>query len=119
MPLVFSFAGPGHPGFQCALQCQQCSAATAAGAQCRKRACVGVPECWVHLLRDHSLRVKASTIPGAGLGLFAVKRGAAADAILFRPGDKITDYAGEIVGQQTLDARYGDHVTHGTRRRRL
>lgn len=111
MPLVFSFAGPERPPFECELQCQRCAALTAGGAQCRNRACIGVPKCWVHLLRDDALRIKTSSLPGAGRGLFAVKRNAPADAVLFRAGDKVADYGGEAVDRATLDARYGQRAT--------
>lgn len=110
MPLVFSFRSPNRPLFECAVECQQCTAVSASGAQCKKRACIGVPKCWMHLLRDHSLRIKPSTIPGAGKGLFAMKRGAAANAVVFKKDAKIIDYYGDLVNRQTLDARYGDHT---------
>lgn len=109
MPLVFSFKSPNH-AFECALQCQQCTAVAANGAQCQKRACIGVPKCWIHLLRDHSLRLKPSTIQGAGKGLFAMKRGAGPNAVVFKKDAKIIDYYGDLVNQQTLTERYGEHT---------
>jgi hypothetical protein len=110
MPLVFSFKSPNRPPFECAVQCQQCTGVSANGAQCKKRACIGLPKCWMHLLRDHSLRVKPSNINGAGMGLFAMKRGAAANAVVFKKDDKIIDYYGDLVDRQTLDDRYGTHT---------
>ena len=49
---------------------QRCAADTAAGDQCKQRTAVG-HLCWNHLQRDFGLRVKKSTVPGAGRGLFA------------------------------------------------
>ena len=49
---------------------QRCTADTAKGKQCGQRTAVG-HLCWNHLQRDKGLRVKMSTIKGAGRGLFA------------------------------------------------
>ncbi len=115
MPLVFSFKSPDHPTFECAVQCQQCTGVSANGAQCKKRACIGVPKCWMHLLKDHSLRVKPSTIAGAGKGLFAMKRGAPPNAVVFKKDAKIIDYYGDVIDQETLVNRYGDYTApYGT-----
>jgi len=42
----------------------------------------------MHLSRDEGLRIKKSTIPGAGLGLFAAKN--------FAANKKIVDYNGDL-----------------------
>ena len=111
MPLVFSFRSPNRPAFECAIQCGQCTGTAANGARCKKRACIGVPKCWMHLLKDHSLRIKPSTVAGAGKGLFAMKRDAAANAVVFKKDQKIIDYHGEPpINQQTLTTRYGDYT---------
>jgi SET domain-containing protein len=62
----------------------------------------------MHLLRERKLRIKESTIPGVGKGLFALDKRAAGNAILFRRGDKIIMYDGEVVTQAQLQRRYGD-----------
>lgn len=51
---------------------QRCTATTrkGQGRQCRQLTRVGCL-CWNHLARDVGLRVKRSTVPGAGRGLFA------------------------------------------------
>ena len=51
---------------------QRCTADTTKGKQCGQRTAVG-HLCWNHLQRDHGLRVKPSSINGAGRGLFASK----------------------------------------------
>ncbi len=48
---------------------QRCTADTTAGRQCGQRTACG-HLCWNHLHRDHGLRVKVSSIDGAGRGLF-------------------------------------------------
>lgn len=52
---------------------QRCSADTKSGAQCAQRTAVA-HLCWNHLLRDMGVRVKASSVPGAGRGLFVERR---------------------------------------------
>lgn len=57
---------------------QRCIATNNDGGRC-KRVTLRSNKCWSHLLRDEHLRIKPSTIPGAGLGLFEeapVKKGA-------------------------------------------
>ena len=51
---------------------QRCAAMTrkGQGRQCRQLTRIGCL-CWNHLARDAGLRVKRSTVPGAGRGLFA------------------------------------------------
>ena len=51
---------------------QRCSANTNAGAQCAQRTAVA-HLCWNHLQRDMGVRVKPSSVPGAGRGLFAAR----------------------------------------------
>ena len=51
---------------------QRCTAKTKKGAPCGQRTAKG-QFCWCHLTSERGLRIKASTIPGAGLGLFAAK----------------------------------------------
>ena len=51
---------------------QRCSANNNAGGQCGQRTAVA-HLCWNHLQRDLGLRVRRSTVPGAGRGLFAAR----------------------------------------------
>lgn len=108
MPLRFSFKAPGT-SFACDVQCQRCTARTATGARCTNRTCIGVPKCWQHLLRDSNLRIKKSTIRGAGSGLFAMKRRAPGE-VLFRAGEVIAPYGGERMRKVTVDRRYGEYT---------
>jgi len=79
--------------------CSQCTATTAKGTRCRKRTCrSGL--CWLHLKRDEGLRIKPSSVPGAGLGLFATED--------FRHTDKIAPYTGEQLTRAAIEERYGD-----------
>lgn len=69
---------------------------------------MGVPRCWMHLLGESNLRIKQSAIPGANKGVFALKRGAGPNEVIFRRGDRITPYGGERVTMGMLDDRYRD-----------
>ena len=65
----------------------QCSAQTKAGRQCRKRT-LRSGLCQIHLNRDHNLRIKQSTIPGAKLGLFSGDK-------LTKRNEIVTPYTGQ------------------------
>jgi len=67
---------------------QRCTADKKSGGQCCLRTKKG-QYCWNHTRTIEGLRIKASTVPGAGLGLFATKQ--------FRSGDAITPYSGDII----------------------
>ena len=97
--------------FRCQLACVQCTATKVDGGNCTRKSCIGIPLCYMHLLREKKLRIKQSTIPGAGKGLFAMDKHAGANEIIFRIGDKIVVYNGEVVTHAELNRRYGDRFT--------
>lgn len=112
MPLVYTFKGPDIQ-YSCTVACQQCSATAAGGQRCRNRACIGGPQCWLHLLRDSKLRMLKSTVAGAGTGLFAMDRKARPGqpaVVVFKKGDVVTPYGGEIVSRAVLNSRYGQYT---------
>lgn len=51
-----------------------------------------------------ALEIKPSTIPGAGLGLFAIKR--------YEPAEDIVEYTGEIIGPAEVLTRYALGTRH-------
>src|SRR4051794_17971590 len=63
----------------------RCKALTANGARCRRKTTKG-DMCTQHLGLREGLRIKPSTLPGAGMGLFATKP--------IPKGKKIVEYAG-------------------------
>ena len=89
-------------GLQCwtlAMSVQECSRCTAHkpdGSRCRINTCKVGPMCWIHTKSKKHLQVKRSTT-GHGLGLFAVKASKSDPDTIFKKGDKISDYSGEIV----------------------
>ena len=66
---------------------QRCTAKTKRGDACRQRTAKG-QFCWCHLSSERGLRIKLSTVPGAGLGLFASKQ---------LPAHTTIDYTGDRV----------------------
>jgi len=110
MPYKFKFLINNILHFSCNLQCVRCTAQTTNGRRCKLTTCIGTPYCWNHLLSLKKLRVKPSTNPRAGRGLFAQSRHLGEDDIVFRNGDVIIEYDGEIVNDNTLDDRYGDYT---------
>ena len=66
----------------------RCNAINKNGTRCRRHTKRG-DKCWNHLVKDEGLRIKKSTIPGVGLGLFAAKD--------FKKDTKVVDYKGEVM----------------------
>jgi hypothetical protein len=62
------------------LDCKQCIFIKGNGQRCKRRTCVRKDYCWQHLRSQKGVDVRPSTLPGAGLGLFAYKT--------FRPKEK-------------------------------
>ena len=84
----------------------QCIAkADSTGERCKLRTGRG-RKCWHHTLRDDNLRVKQSTVPAAGLGLFTgakpMKKGAS------------IPYTGQDLSRRAIDRRYGDATAQYT-----
>lgn len=76
---------------------KQC-AYTDKGRQCRRTTVVTHPFCWYHTKTELGLEVKRSTIPGAGLGLFAVRE--------FIAGERVAQYDGERLSSEEYQQRY-------------
>jgi len=84
---------------------QRCTANTRAGAQCAQRTAVA-HLCWNHLRRDLGLRVRQSTVPSAGKGLFAAwPRGLPKGHRVPYTGDLISTEGGRIGGAYVLETR--------------
>ena len=66
---------------------QRCTAKTKRGDACRQRTAKG-QFCWCHLSTERGLRIKPSSVAGAGLGLFASKA---------LPAHHTIDYTGDRV----------------------
>jgi hypothetical protein len=81
--------------------CAQCAAVTSRGKRCKNRTCVTGPLCGVHTKLQQGLTVKKSSIPNAGLGLYADKA--------FGGEDKVVEYTGANVAQKDYDKSDGTY----------
>lgn len=88
------------------LKSDQCTR-TLNGVRCKKRCQIGLGICWIHLLNEHHLRIKASNLPNAGMGLFAIDKSKGDGEIIFRPGQSVCLYNGEVLDIYEHHARYG------------
>ena len=66
---------------------QRCTAETKKGGHCKAKTAIG-QYCWIHLQQIEGLRVRTSTVPGIGKGLFAMK--------FIAKGSKIAEYSGDL-----------------------
>jgi len=81
----------------------RCQATTSNRSRCTRKTCKYGFQCWQHSIKNLGLSVKKSTVPGAGLGLFAEKA--------FPRKKKIIEYKGEKINTTELNRRYpGDTV---------
>ena len=101
---------PDLDWFDAPLKSKQCEKHTKSGARCKKKVIIGAPICWQHLKSQMFLEVNNSTINGAGKGLFARKPSAPDNEIIFKKGDFIANYSGQIITQEELLRRYGDYT---------
>ena len=109
MPSRFTFKVNAHERFKCTIKTQRCNFVKRNGQRCRCKVVIGTPLCYTHLLHEKHLRIKQSTVPQSGKGLFALLPAAAGEGneIVFRKGDTIVDYTGELVTEATVSRRYG------------
>lgn len=110
MPYIFKFLINHHLHFEAPLESEQCVATTNSGQRCKRNTVIGCGYCYTHLLKLKHLRIKTSTIEGAGKGLFALDPTESDNAIIFKKDDKIIKYDGELVDRDELDERYGGYT---------
>ncbi len=108
MPSQFTFKIDNNIHFQCTIKTERCEVIKANGSRCKCKTLIGTPFCYTHLLHGKHLRVKNSTIPNAGKGLFAMLPNNNTNTIVFRKGDTIVEYKGEVINEDTLIQRYDD-----------
>lgn len=119
MPYKFEYIpdDEDEDAFTCLLQCERCTATTKTGRRCARNTCIGIKYCWMHLLSMKKLRIKESTIPNSGKGLFAIDKTKGPRAIIFKGprrgtdnGETIIEYDGEIINDDELVRRYGEYT---------
>jgi hypothetical protein len=111
MPYKFQFLIHGNIHFEGVVPSSRCRGHCRDGSRCRRLVIIGYEYCFQHLKSEKHLTIHNSTIPGAGLGLFAFAYGnvnAQPPAIVFHIGDTICQYQGQILTRAQLDARYDE-----------
>ena len=106
MPYQIRYYVNHHLIFQSNLICEQCNALTKNGARCKRTVCIGLPYCFSHLASLKHLKIKPSTIPNAGKGLFAIDNTKRPNAVIFNQNAVICEYNGEIIDKNELIHRY-------------
>lgn len=86
--------------FTCHLACDRCSYTKTSGEQCKNRVCFGIPLCWQHTVKQYGLRLKPSTIPNAGKGVFTTTAR--------NKGDWLCPYVGQVITNRCVTRRYGE-----------
>lgn len=110
MPKKFIFKSEdGDVNFSDYLSSFQCIDINKNGHRCTKHSLIGIPYCWIHLQYNHYLKIKKSTIPNGGLGLFAFNK-KAGDNPIFKKGEKIIQYVGENIDLEELNERYNKYT---------
>lgn len=104
----FIFRIDGQIHFRCKLESIRCKDLKDNGQRCKRQTVMGSSYCYSHLLYKHKLRIKASNIADAGLGLFALDPFTNAKVVVFNCGDTIIKYSGEIIDEEELIERYDD-----------
>jgi hypothetical protein len=89
---------------------ERCRAgATTHAGRCENFCVIGIEYCWYHLLHLFHLRIEKSPIGGVGL-FAALPDDPDPQKIVFRQGDNVMTYKGEVVHTAEMQRRYGPHT---------
>ena len=112
MPYRFEFRDDNEDHlFSCILQQTQCIGHLQNNPvlrRCKRKSVIGTPLCFQHLESLKHLKIKPSLIPHGGKGLFAFNKSVLGNAIIFKKGENIIEYQGEILSKLQLETRYGN-----------
>ncbi len=107
MPKKFVYKIGNQHHFDCILNSSQCTAISqSSGQRCKRKCIIGYEFCFSHLESLKHLKIKDSTIPNAGKGLFVVDKNKNENDIVFRKNDIICNYNGELINNQIRQQRY-------------
>lgn len=107
MPKQFKFYVNNDIMFQCRLQSVRCEADSIDGNRCKNKSVIGTPICWRHLLKNKKVRIMDSEY---GKGLFALDPTTEPNAVIFRTGQTIVKYEGEVLRTAEVERRYGEYT---------
>jgi hypothetical protein len=85
----------------------RCESMKRNGERCKRRCVMGIEYCGSHLPKEKKLQIRQSNIANGGKGLFAYKENSQPNEIIFKTGQKIINYEGEIISAQELIDQYG------------
>jgi SET domain-containing protein len=88
------------------LESNQCLEIKPDGHRCAKRVVIGAPYCAIHMKYKHYLAIEESEIPGAGKGVFVFDIHKEEDEVVFKKGDRICYYDGEVLTHEQFKQRY-------------
>lgn len=94
--------------FTCSTHTFQCELVGTTCNKCNRVVHIGCPMCPTHLRTCLHVKVAPSSIPQAGVGVFAWHP--RKDAAVFQEGHFIIPYAGELIRKKELNRRYGKHT---------
>jgi len=107
MPYTFDFQAP-DADFSCGIETKRCRGIAKSGNRCKRLVAIGTPLCFQH---RKDIKVKPSSIPDAGKGLFAHNKSKPANEVIFKRGTVITQYGGEKnLTKEDIDDRYGNNT---------
>lgn len=108
MPYYFNYYNPETDEriLQKKMHTGKCQGITKTGQRCKRTSIIGFEYCNVHLESVKHLKIKESNIINAGKGLFAYDRNEADNAIIFKIGNTIIDYNGELIDNDEKYNRY-------------
>jgi hypothetical protein len=109
MPKYFHWHSPNNE-WDKQLSNFRCAGLNKNGVQCGRNVIIGLPLCFQHTASVYHLKIKKSTIPNAGMGLFAFDKTKEPNDIVFKANQKICPYFGEVVTKEILDERYDIHT---------
>jgi len=109
MPYQFRYFINDELQFVGNLLCEKCDGTNKNGSPCKRKVCIGLPYCFSHLQSLKHLKIKPSTIPNAGKGLFAVDTTKRSNAVIFNANAVICEYMGEIISNAEIIKRYDYH----------
>jgi len=92
-------------------ECARCNSQTSGGRRCKRTSCKWGPKCWSHSRRDLGLTIKKSKIPGAGLGLFALRD--------FGPNELIGVYNGKLVSNAVANKDDTGYAVEYTKKKQM
>lgn len=122
----FEYTRANGTKFECQMKTMQCmhmiadSKARSGERRCKRRSTYTLPYCYQHLINDYHLRIGRTQLRTqhgqttqrlSFLGLFACDKKADDDAIVFKKGQRIIPYLGELLTRTQLDARYPGNET--------